>query len=229
MSLTKLFLFLYFLCLGVDLFAVETQNHQLESIFKSLLMPILAMWFISLAGKDRSNEKKLFLYSILALIFSWGGDVLLLGSELEIRFMSGLGSFLIAHIFYILAFREIPKTDNPIKLGPIVGLLMLYGLVLLAVLWNNLGDMKIPVIAYALVICTMGSFAARRKQSVHPKSYLLTFSGALVFMASDSVIAISRFAYDFPHAHSLIMITYCLAQYYILAGLSLQIRQKKAH
>jgi uncharacterized membrane protein YhhN len=44
------------------------------------------------------------------------------------------------------------------------------------------------------------------------------FSGALLFVMSDSLLAINKFVHPIPEAGFLIMSTYILAQYFIVQG-----------
>jgi len=161
------------------------------------------------------------------------GDFLLgvrqLGSlNAESLFLLGLGSFLIAHLVYIVMFRKYRGDSNsltqrkpPLKqdrlewgtraLG-IAAILITLGSVL-GVLRNSLGPLLIPVVAYAVVLCGMGVSAMLAELG----SPLAAF-GALSFIASDAMLAISKFRGPFPGHESLIWITYYAAQLLIFRG-----------
>ena len=90
--------------------------------------------------------------------------------------------------------------------------------------------MMIPVGVYTSVITVMGISAAIRPNSVGKESYALVLSGAVIFMLSDSTIALNKFIYngELPYARVVIMVTYLLAQYLIVQGcLKLISSQKK--
>jgi len=64
--------------------------------------------------------------------------------------------------------------------------------------------------------------ALNRKDRVNSRSYLLVFIGSVIFVLSDSMIALDKFYRDIPLAGFLIMLTYISAQYLIMRGLLLE-------
>ena len=78
--------------------------------------------------------------------------------------------------------------------------------------------MKIPVIIYALAISAMGVMAVNRFGRVNSLSYELIFYGSLLFVLSDSILAIDRFVYGFKLSGVIVMASYMAAQYLITMG-----------
>jgi uncharacterized membrane protein YhhN len=153
----------------------------------------------------------------LALTFSLVGDVLLMFDHVSINyFLTGLISFLLAHVFYILVFLE--KKNSLKKSISFITILIIYAFGLFYVLKDGLGNMLIPVIIYILVILAMVIAASLRKENVPNISYNLVLIGALFFIISDSIIAVNKFYGKVPYEHLLIMSTYALAQYCIVMG-----------
>lgn len=179
------------------------------------MKPLLLLPLMMLVLETKSFKGKILLF--LALIFSWFGDILLLfAGDNSKYFILGLLSFLTAHIFYISLFRLLKtyqdKGDKNILVYVFV---CLYGITLLFVLFPHLGEMKIPVIIYAVVICVMlitAVFTARRFEAKN--SWVLT-GGAIAFVLSDSMLAINKFSTPFLGASFLIMLSYLYAQYSI--------------
>jgi len=95
---------------------------------------------------------------------------------------------------------------------------IIYGVVLIGYLYKSLGDMRLPVIVYAVVILTMLSGAINRYNKVTSRSYNLVLAGAILFVLSDSMIAVNKFSYSIPSARIFIMTTYIIAQYLIVTG-----------
>ena len=128
----------------------------LNLITKPLLMILLGGYFIALVG-GVNNKLKVFL--LIALVGSWFGDTfLMLQGTNPSFFIFGLGSFLLAHIAYILAFA---KFDAALPTSGVIITSVLffgYSLLLSYVLWSGLGEMKIPVILYAFVLTMMGIY-----------------------------------------------------------------------
>ncbi len=214
----KNLLILYALVCIIEIIAEFFEYSMLRYCVKPLLMPVLSVFFYTEA-KNRFNS---FAKKILAaLVFSWAGDVFLMFPDC---FLPGLVSFLIAHVFYILAFYENLKT-NPQQRSFLTTFLfalpfLFFSSIMFSAIFPYLGKMSIPVAVYTSVISIMGISAALRKGSVTGESYIYVLAGAIIFMTSDSTIAINKFMYngDFPYARIIIMVTYLLAQYLITIG-----------
>lgn len=196
---------------------------------KALIMPVLMVYYHS---EVRNNYNLFHRLMMVGFFFSWLGDILLQFSNCtqelffkeETFFLLGLSGFLLTQVFYSIAFN-IPKGKNKIFTTRIYQLVLIvaYGLLLIWLLYNKLGDYKIPVIIYAIVIHVMLASALNRFGKVNGISYMLVAIGAILFVASDSMIAINRFLEKFDFARVLIMSTYILAQYFIAFG---SLRQK---
>ena len=217
----KLIAVLYFI-VGVLFIVFHYLNIEFLMLFtKALIMPFLALYFF-LGMKQTLNK---FSYLILfALFFSWGGDILLqLIAYNDSFFMLGLISFLIAHIFYIIAFTSIKKTQSVVMKQPILAIpFLIYGIGLIWFLLPDLDEMTIPVIVYATVILFMTVMALNRRGNVSTVSFTLVFVGAALFTFSDTLIAINKFSYPFEASRFLIMSLYITAQFLIVYGCLIQ-------
>jgi uncharacterized membrane protein YhhN len=184
---------------------------------KALIMPIL----IVLLRVVTRHEKFLSHWLMTAaLFFSWSGDVALgITRNQETMFMLGLVCFLLTHILYVILFLQTPGINLPTKkfIYAVIPLLI-YGLVLLYILYDNLGEMKIPVIIYTSVILVMVAAAMSRVEKVNRTSFYLVLTGALLFLSSDSMLALDKFSHPFPFASPLIMFTYIAGQFLIVMG-----------
>lgn len=146
---------------------------------------------------------------VLGLAFSLGGDVLLMLPR--DRFLAGLTSFLVAHLCYFAAFAS--QTGFALSLWLLLPFLLL-GLTLLLFLWPFVGaSLRLPVVLYALVIVVMAWQAFVYWQVDASTEALLACLGAFLFVISDAVLAINRFAVPFRGAHFIIMSTYYAAQW----------------
>lgn len=161
-----------------------------------------------------------------AFFFSWVGDLMLMlvassWSGQVPFFILGLGSFLIAHLFFIWAFGFWRATrPGFIQKRPWVLLpFLLYWSLLLGFLWSGLGNLLIPVFAYSLVLIGMTA-SAHNLGSLLARPYFNYLSaGSILFVLSDSLIAINKFSGTvLPLAAFWIMLTYILAQYLIYLG-----------
>jgi uncharacterized membrane protein YhhN len=178
---------------------------------KPLLMVTLLLYFVS-ATKQCPGWRN---YVIAALVFSWAGDVFLISSD---WFIAGLVSFLIAHIFYIIAYQKTGAASGVLR--PLdIAIFVLYGGVLVWIIYPGLGELLAPVLIYAAVLLAMGIWAHKRRGATSAGSFKLVAAGAILFALSDGLIAINKFAFDIPAERILIMSIYMTAQYLIVQGL----------
>ncbi|HYV06887.1 MAG TPA: lysoplasmalogenase [Blastocatellia bacterium] len=205
---TQISLSLLILLLGaLNIGALYAGNRPLVYLTKPATMLVV----LSLAAVERAAMPGRYGTLIMAgLVCSLAGDIfLMLPSD---QFVQGLVSFLIAHLFYIAAFRS-----GMSGVGPLWFVLPFcaYGFLALWLLLPGLGDMKLPVIVYLVVILTMAWQSAVRWNANRDRSSVVAFAGALLFAASDSIIAFNRFRWRFYLAEGLIMSTYFTAQWLI--------------
>ena len=216
MSLTIL-LSAYFLILALEIFALLTGNSQLEYFSKPLLMPVLILYY-ALGTRNLRREKWLI---IAALAFSWLGDVLLLfDKQTKSFFIYGLIAFLTAHVFYIFYFLKI-RQENRIERSPnklIFAAIAAYTLALFAFIAPNVKNLLAPVAVYALVISTMLAASVAAFDFGRQNFGKISVAGTLLFIVSDSILAINRFAAPFEYAPVFVMLTYALAQLLITEG-----------
>ena len=198
----------------LDLLFIYFNQTEERWLTKPLLMPLLMMgYYVSSAQRQTSS----FLLIIAALLFSLGGDVLL---QMEGMFIPGLVSFLLAHIFYIIYFAKTGKEKKGlVQQKPLIALaVLIYILLFLWLLFPYLDALKIPVTVYGITIGTMLLLALNTKQKIHAKAASLFITGALLFVLSDSVLAVNLFAYKHLVLSLVVMITYAAAQYLIVKG-----------
>lgn len=210
---------IYFVILIAHLAAIDVGLDPLmERFTKPLLLISLIAWFYS-QTPDRSRSEKLFL---VGLLFSLVGDIFLMFTEVaELYFMLGLGAFLIAQANYAMAFLvDARGKENLLKSKPWLSLpFFAYGGYFVWMLYPNLGALIIPVVAYALVLVLMGITAVNRIPSVAPRSASLVLVGALLFIASDSILAYAKFVEPFSYNRILVMTTYGVAQFALVWGM----------
>lgn len=146
---------------------------------------------------------------VAGLLCSLAGDVLLIWPRE--RFVAGLVCFLFAHVCYIAAFTV---GGGRVFSAWGAGVLVLYGALMLRVLWPRLGRLKGPVAFYVAAILLMAWQALNRWQAGEAGS-TLALAGALLFVASDSALALNRFKGEFESAQAVVLATYFAAQWLI--------------
>jgi len=144
-----------------------------------------------------------------ALLLCATGDVLL-----EIVFVAGMAAFALGHIVYILCFLQWGRVLGLNKRDyPVAGLVVIVSLGLMAWFFPRLGGLMIPALIYQAVITTMVATA------MVVKAPMLARLGAVIFMLSDTLIAVGKFTSLTPPTGS-VWITYAAAQIMIAWGLS---------
>jgi len=212
----KNFFIFFWLIASLDIIATAFNIHSLHQVAKPLLLPILtaALLLHTSASKHRW-------IILVGLIFSFLGDVFLLAEDTNpLFFIFGLVSFLITHIFYCCYFLGVMRIGTSLlKQKPYFLLLTaIYTAGLLYFLIPRLGNLTIPVILYACVLSLMFVCSLYAFNFVKPSAAKLFVTGAAFFVISDSLLVINKFYIAFAAAGFLIMLTYCLAQYFIVRG-----------
>ena len=212
-----------YLLIGVlEVSAEALGNDTLRLITKPLLMPVLILFFFNAVKPSLNKTHKLLM---VAFIFSWFGDVFLMFVRFnELFFLAGLASFLITHVLYVVCFAKVAIKEEkallPSKFWILIPLLAYFGLLMRAFFPNVPADMQIPVAVYSATIALMVVFAINRYGRVNDKSFSLVLAGALMFMFSDSLIALNKFLFEgsLSFAGVGIMILYISGQYLIASG-----------
>ena len=88
--------------------------------------------------------------------------------------------------------------------------------------------MSVPVLIYVIVISTMLAVAMNRYGKVNHSSYTWIVMGAVLFVASDSLLAINKFHHAIEYSRYFIMLTYMGAQYFIVRGAVRQIEEQSS-
>jgi len=213
--LRQWFHILFFLFAVLEIASQVFNLPNLNLAAKPLLIIFLAAYY----QQSVSSINRTFL---IALVFCWLGDVLLLFEPYNgLFFMAGLGSFLVAHLLLIFSYRQLSSANDEFKGTQRVRLsfpFILAGSGLVVILFPRLGELKIPVMIYALVLTLMVVQSIFRLDRTTTKSFLLVFIGAAFFMLSDSLLAINKFDQPISFAGVWVMITYIAAIYLIVKG-----------
>jgi uncharacterized membrane protein YhhN len=185
------------------------------------LKPLTTVLVIAYAwprGADAPTQRRLVR---LGLVLSLVGDVALLWPKEG--FLPGLVAFLLAHLAYIAAFCV------PLRLAARPAVFVVYGAVaglILMQLWPNIpAPLRAPVVAYVMCLATMAAQACTWWRSSGarglPDAALARWAalGGVLFLASDTLLAINKFATPLPLASLWILASYWVAQWCIASAL----------
>jgi uncharacterized membrane protein YhhN len=184
-------------------------------------MPLLAVWFYYQTIGHHPFLRKAILSG---LGFATLGDLLLMFTGRaggEVFFLGGLVAFLMTHLFYIggffshKSFRSGIVGRNPLWILPF----LIYLAGFLWWLWPGLsGLMHWPVAIYAGVIMVM-ALSVLNTWGYEPAGiFRWLMAGAILFVLSDSLLAVSKFHEPFAGDRVLIMATYIVGQWMLVKG-----------
>lgn len=193
---------------GADVMGLQS----LVYVFKPLATLALVAIVLRTAAKSRYGT-----WIGAGLVAALAGDILLMMPQG--LFVPGLVAFLVAHLCFIRAFA----TDGAGLRAPLLpGVPVVAAAVaVLAYLWPSLGPMRVPVACYVAAITTMSWQAIARWSVRRTSDAMLAALGSVFFLASDSSLAINRFAAPFTGATLVVIGTYYAAVW----GLALSVRE----
>lgn len=188
--------FLFLIILVGALAGELLQIKWMDYSFKPFILIWIGGYFLMHA---QNIDKKVVQLAVFAFVFSWLGDMFLMfGERGFIFFMSGLVSFLVAQIVYVFLFlRTINLSGKKpfLKKKPyfLIGYIA-YGLIVYTVFYNQLDAVhRVAVFVYVVGLLGMSSMALNRFGNGHPISFRYIFIGSLLFVFSDTVLAVNKF------------------------------------
>lgn len=202
----KLAPFFISLVLYFSLVRKDPEGELWTTVLKCL--PIVAlMFYVLIKGFSLKKQYRRSQLILLGLVFSCGGDALLNVN----LFPFGMVSFGVAHIFYMSAFGW-----HPLKW--VIGVCLYVPVVVFIVLVHKYLDdiLVIGVPIYCVLIITMLWRSLARAVDAKSLLAILCAFGAVLFVISDALIAVTMFlSVDLPSPRLQIMITYYAAQFAI--------------
>jgi uncharacterized membrane protein YhhN len=153
---------------------------------------LLSLLFILAALVQPHLMPRYYHLLLVGLVFCLCGDICL-ALPWKRMFLLGLVSFLIGHIFYILAFFHVGETGWWTWVGSLVALAISGSIYLW--LKPHLGPMHGPVAVYIIIITIMlsGACSVLASTGLCEPARLMVFGGALCFYFSDLFVARDRF------------------------------------
>jgi len=168
------------------------------------LIPIAILIVVTFKQLE-TRADKIFLVGLLC---SAAGDFFLTYEPSD-WFIYGLGSFLVAHLFYIISLLPLELKKLPFAVAYIA-----FGIITFSIIAPGLGSLFAPVFAYMTVLLLMAIFTLFSRKS---NKWLIT--GGICFAISDSLLGINKFSTSVPLASLLIMASYYLAQFSLVKGI----------
>ncbi|QLL09527.1 lysoplasmalogenase [Mycobacterium vicinigordonae] len=186
-----------------------TGQWSLQPLFKASMAVLLA---VAAVAHPVARERR---WLLPALLFSGAGDWLLAMPWWKMSFVLGLGSFLLAHICFLLAL--LPHVAPSRGRVAAAAVMVLASASMLVWFWPHLSqgseNLTVPVTVYLSVLSAMVCTALLARLPT-----IWTAVGAVCFAASDSMIAIGKFILGNEALAVPIWWSYAAAEILITAG-----------
>jgi len=209
------FLAAFVIASAIHLYGSYVNNRKLRAWSKGFILPALLGWYCLSASPVQWVVAA-------ALLTSWLGDMLLIPHGVK-WFTAGGISFMLSHAFFVLAYY--PNVD--FQRIPVWTVVIAAAVYFIAVCFIFRGlkahlpkALFLPMFFYLLINGTMNCFAFYQLVSVPCAASAVTFTGAMLFFASDSILFFARFKKDSVWKnHFLVMLTYIFAEFLIVWGI----------
>lgn len=201
----------------VHLYASYNTNQKLRNISKPWIL-------LSLLGFYLFSTDNIQTTVVLALIFSWIGDMFLILKGVKWFTVGGI-SFMISHFFFILSYAKYVDFNslNKVIVVSLILLFIISSTIVFKYLKPHLPKpLFYPMYLYLIINGMMNCFAWFRAMSMSAKASIITAIGALLFYISDCSLFFVRFDKDSKlKTHFLVMLTYSIGELLIVLGLIL--------
>ena len=202
-------LLIFVISTAIHLYASIKSNKPLRDKTKPFIL-------LSLLGFYCFSVNKIEITVVLALVFSWLGDILLIPKGIK-WFTAGGIAFMISHFFFILSYN---KTINFDVINPaIIVVLAIFFIVIVSFIFSKLKEhlpkpLFYPMYLYLLINGTMNCFAVFRLLTSMDLGGIITVIGAALFFVRFKKNCLLK-------THFLVMLTYSIGEFLIVLGLIL--------
>ncbi|MDR0387866.1 MAG: lysoplasmalogenase [Treponema sp.] len=192
--------------------AIFVRREWPRRISKALLLPLLLGYYVL--------EAEHFLFAVvLAGIFGWIGDILLiLPGNIKI-FIFGLLAFLLGHFCYIYSLLHFTESVEPAILIAAVIAAIPLGFIGFRIIRPQ-KTIMLPLAVYGIVLAGMAITAFCLMLSLRNMLGVVLFAGGVLFLVSDTILGYGRFRKGAHINDAAVMITYIAAQSCLLLGLA---------
>ena len=209
---------LFIISTAIHLYASLKKDKPLRNKSKPFIIFSLLLFYCFSAEPIKATV-------VLALIFSWIGDILLIPDGIK-WFTAGGISFMISHFFFVLSYMQ---DVNFSKINPIVvAVLGIFFFTVVFFIFRRLKPLLLkalfyPMYLYLLINGAMNCFAIFRYLSNKDLAGIITVIGAALFFVSDCSLFFVRFDKNSRlKTHFLVMLTYSIGEFLIVLGLILK-------
>lgn len=201
----------YGLLAVTNVVAVGRTHETLSNLTQWLLMPTLVVVLLTLAPRGRRPLPRLRTATLVALGFSWLGDLLPDLVPQSASFLAMVGAFLLAQLAFIVGFLPFRRQSILTRRRGLVAAYAVAFVGLVLACAGGAGSLLVPVVVYGATLTVMAVLATGVNT--------LTGIGGAVFMLSDSLIALGAFrGWESRPLSVAVMATYAVAELLLVLG-----------
>ena len=213
----QVFLVLFTITSLIHLYDSWNDDSKRRARTKPFLLLLLLLFYVA-------ATKRMNVYLVLALAFSWLGDVLLIPKGHKWFTMGGI-SFIFSHVFFILTYlpNVSLKAANWLIVIPMAVIYYGISLFIMHVLRPTTPkSMVLPMRFYLLCNSTMNVVSLLQLMTCRSFGAWVAFAGALLFFVSDCCLFLVRY-YKKPEIifrkHFTVMLAYLRGELLIVLGI----------
>lgn len=214
-SMYILSIILFIVSSSIHLYASYRKNRKLRALTKGFILPSLILLYVS-------KTEQIDMIFILALVFSWLGDLLLIVPGIP-TFTAGGISFIASHVLFIVSYvKHINDFKDFIIITVVVAIIYI---IITSIMFKHLTKyiphaLTIPMFIYLMANAAMNCAAFSLLLSARDLASLIIFIGAISFYISDSNLFFVRFKKEWKDQnHFVVMFTYIVAELLIVIGM----------
>jgi uncharacterized membrane protein YhhN len=195
--LKKQGLLIFWGVLLLDCYFIYSGNNHNRLFTKLALVPVLLFYIFLNTKKNVYRTTKSLVF--FAFVAAWIGDLLLLNSS-KTFFLFGMLCFAIFHILMAATFYRMRRLN--IKKGQFAFMAaIVYAFIsfnLIKFLKTDLGELLVPVIGYIIIMGAMvvSAFNLLENNITKPNAITFFIPAALLFIISDTTLALQTFKYQ---------------------------------
>jgi uncharacterized membrane protein YhhN len=205
-----IFFALYSLVAFINIFSIQYEKSFVRFISKICLMPILMFFYIF-------NSDTISFIIIMAIIFSWCGDILLINPN-KLKLYAGILSFLFMHIMYIIGFICLLSEINIMIF--ILSFFLIFLIEISFIMKLHIpNNHNVAIVIYGITIGLLIIFSLQVFICCKNTGSILLLAGSILFFISDAVLLyFDTIKAMTKNSLTVIMLTYIVAQICIVFG-----------
>ncbi len=216
--------FIYWFILLIGSLLIYNELFVVASVFRAILMPILALYLYVSLKPTHSRTLKVFFFSAIAFLWisdifrAFNNPILEDPTANDSSLLISLASFAVANLFHILAYYKIRKIQLNKAVYPsltfTLGIPLVYVIFYMAISLRTIGHFKWPWIFFIFSLILVASAASNILDSNSRKKLAVSyfFPAAILSIIAAILVVLNRYKLMEPRLDAVSLIIYGYAQ-----------------